>query len=40
MIECIHMCTACAQAPHDQPMVAQAMIERWVEGVLKADAAP
>ena len=26
---------ACLQAPHDQPKVAQAMIERWVEGVLK-----
>ena len=23
------------QAPHDQPKVAQAMIERWVDGVLK-----
>ncbi len=28
---------ACLQAPRDQPKVAQAMIERWVDGVLEQE---
>ncbi len=27
-------CVTARQVPHDQPLVAQAMIERWVDDVL------
>ena len=27
--------SCCVQVPHDQPLVAQAMIEQWVHGALK-----
>jgi hypothetical protein len=42
--QCLQVCQLChvqivscaaAQVPHDQPLVAQAMIERWVNGALK-----